>query len=150
MIFPCPACCFKWHASRRRKASGVLGSLYEILLTHGQARHGGGHISNNIGAVRISAYIQKEKEVDSKRTDFKACADPHSFALFSYLHPGNKVKPGNVTPMDLNGIGSIMEIPVEAVFLAFFYGHPFVAQECCEFHCLVVSQFYSLPSVAFF
>lgn len=26
VIFPCPACCFKWHASRRRKASGVLGS----------------------------------------------------------------------------------------------------------------------------
>ena len=24
----CPACCFKWHASSRRKASGVLGSPY--------------------------------------------------------------------------------------------------------------------------
>ena len=23
----CPACCFKWHASRRQKASGVLGYL---------------------------------------------------------------------------------------------------------------------------
>ena len=74
-IFPCPACCVKWHTSHRRKASGVLGSPTDLLLAHGQARHGGGHISNNIGAVRISAYIQKEKEVDSKRTDFKACAD---------------------------------------------------------------------------
>ena len=75
---------------------------------------------------------------------------PHSFALFSYLHPGNKVKPGNVTPMDLNGIGSIMEIPVEPVFFALFYDHPFVAQECCELYGFVVSQFYSLPSVTFF
>ena len=25
VIFPCPACCFKWHASCRRKANGVLG-----------------------------------------------------------------------------------------------------------------------------
>ena len=52
--------------------------------------------------------------------------------------------------MEFNGIGSIMEIPVEPVFLAFFHNHPLVAQECSEFHCLVVSQFYSLPSVTFF
>ena len=26
----CPACCFKWHASRRRKASGVLGLLFSF------------------------------------------------------------------------------------------------------------------------
>ena len=30
-IFPCPACCFRWHSSRRRKASGVLGSPYKIM-----------------------------------------------------------------------------------------------------------------------
>ena len=47
-------------------------------------------------------------------------------------------------------IGSIMEILVEAVFLALFYNHPLVAQECSYFHCLVVSQFYTLPSVALF
>ena len=56
----------------------------------------------------------------------------------------------NVTQMGLNAIGSIMEIPVEAVFLAFFDDHPFVAQECCELYGFVVPQFYSLPSVALF
>ena len=56
----------------------------------------------------------------------------------------------NVTQMGLNAIGSIMEIPVEAVFLAFFDDHPFVAQECCELHGFVMPQFYSLPSVALF
>lgn len=40
VIFPCPACCFEWHASRRRKASGVLGSLEMILVAYGQARNG--------------------------------------------------------------------------------------------------------------
>ena len=34
----CPACCFKWHASRRRKASGVLGSPTGLLVADGQAR----------------------------------------------------------------------------------------------------------------
>ena len=74
----------------------------------------------------------------------------HHFALFSYLHPGNKVKLGNVTPMEFYGIGSIMEISVEPVFLALFYNHSLVAQECSDFYSLVVSQFYSLPSVALF
>lgn len=74
----------------------------------------------------------------------------HHFALFSYLHPGNKVKLGNVTPIEFNGIGLIMEIPVEAVFLALFYNHSLVAQKCSDFYRLVVSQFYSLPSVAIF
>ena len=35
-VFPgqvmCPACCFKWHASRRQKASGVLGSYTDNLF----------------------------------------------------------------------------------------------------------------------
>ena len=74
----------------------------------------------------------------------------HHFALFPYLHPGNKVKPENVTPIEFNAIGSIMEIPVELVFFALFHDHPFVAQECCELYGFVVSQFYSLPSVTFF
>ena len=56
----------------------------------------------------------------------------------------------NVTPMALNTILSIMEISVEAVFLALFHNHPLVAQECSHLHSLVVSQFYSLPSVALF
>lgn len=74
----------------------------------------------------------------------------HHFALFPYLHPGNKVKSGNVTPIELSGIGLIMEIPVEPVFLAFFYNHTLVVQECSYLHSLVVSQFYALPSVALF
>lgn len=41
VIFPCPACCFKWHESRRRKASGVLGSPTDLLSAYGQARRGG-------------------------------------------------------------------------------------------------------------
>lgn len=56
----------------------------------------------------------------------------------------------NVTQMGLNAIGSIMEIPIEYVFLAFFHNHSFVTQECSELHSLVVSQFYALPSVALF
>ena len=52
----------------------------------------------------------------------------------------------NVTPM----VGSIMEIPVELVFLALFNNHPLVAQECSELNCLIMSQFYSLSSVALF
>ena len=56
----------------------------------------------------------------------------------------------NVTPMGLNANGSVIEIAIELVFFPFFDDHPFVAQECCEFYCLVVPQFYSLPSVTFF
>lgn len=56
----------------------------------------------------------------------------------------------NVTSMELNDIGLIMEIPVEPVFLALFDNHSLVAQECSDFYSLVVSQFYSLPSVALF
>ena len=56
----------------------------------------------------------------------------------------------NVTPMEFYDNGSIMEIPVEPVFFALFYDHPFVAQECCELYGFVGSQFYSLPSVTFF
>ena len=56
----------------------------------------------------------------------------------------------NVTQMGLNAIGSVIEIPVEPVFLALFHDHPFVAQECCELYGFVVPQFYSLPSVALF
>ena len=74
----------------------------------------------------------------------------HHFALFPYLHPGNKVKPGNVTPMAFCDIGSIMEITVEPVFLALFHNHSLVAQECSDLYSLVVSQFYALPSVAIF
>ena len=56
----------------------------------------------------------------------------------------------NVTPMELNANGSVIEITVESVFLAFFGDHPLVAQECCELYGFVVPQFYSLPSVALF
>ena len=56
----------------------------------------------------------------------------------------------NITPMEFCDIGSIMEIPVEPVFFAFFHNHPLVAQECSELNGLVVSQFYALPSVALF
>ena len=38
--FPVPSLLFKWHSSHRRKASGVLGSPYGVLLADGQARHG--------------------------------------------------------------------------------------------------------------
>ena len=79
-----------------------------------------------------------------------------SFALFPYLHPGIKVKPGNVTEKcHTDGVkrytGSIMEITVEFVFFAFFDDHPLVASgTVANFHRLVVPQFYSLPSVALF
>ena len=44
----------------------------------------------------------------------------------------------------------IMEISVIPVFLALFHDHPLVAQECSHLHSLVVSQFYTLPSIALF
>ena len=50
--------------------------------------------------------------------------------------------------MEFCGIGSIMEIPIEPIFLALFYNHTLVAQECSNLHSLVVSQFYTLPSIA--
>lgn len=105
----------------------------------------GFHISNRMGAVRMPSYIQKEN--GRLYLHGETC---HHFALFSYLHPGNKVKLGNVTPMAFCDIGSIMEIPVEPVFLALFHNHPLVAQECSDLHSLVVSQFYALPSIAIF
>ncbi len=144
-IFPCPACCFKWHASRRRKASGVLGSPYGVLLAHGQARYGLIPYPIRCRPVRMTSYMQREN--GRLHLHGETC---HHFALFPYLHPGNKVKSGNVTPMEFNAIGSIMEISVIPVFLALFYNHTLVAQECSHLHCLVVSQFYTLPSVALF
>ena len=56
----------------------------------------------------------------------------------------------NVRPMAFCEIGSIMKIPVESVFLALFYNHSLIAQECSYLHSLVVSQFYALSSVAIF
>ena len=52
--------------------------------------------------------------------------------------------------IDLIALLYVIEIAIELVFFPFFDDHPFVAQECCEFYCLVVPQFYSLPSVTFF
>ena len=103
------------------------------------------HISKNTGSVRMPAYIQKGN--GRLHLHGETC---HHFALFSYLHPGNKVKPGNVTSMEFFGIVSIMEIPAEPVFLALFHNHSLVAQKCSDLHSLVVSQFYSLPSIALF
>ena len=175
MIFPCPACCFEWHSTRRRKASGVLGYLYGILLAHGQARHGlmphfircgdcpdpsihirGKRPTPKDGISRLAKMRKPQctvvhEDFRIKRNAESALGDrPHSFALFSYLHSDNKVKLENVATMAFCGIGSIMEIPVELVFLAFFDNHPLVAQECCELYGFVMPQFYSLPSVALF
>lgn len=99
-IFSCPACCFEWHASRRRKASGVLGSPTGILVAHGQARNGlVSHLKQH-GVIRIPAYIQKGN--GRLHLHGETC---HHFALFSYLHPGNKVKSEDVTEKYLaNGV----------------------------------------------
>lgn len=50
----------------------------------------------------------------------------HHFALFSYLHPDNKVKPESVTSIEFNAIDLIMKISVEPVFLVLFYNHSLV------------------------
>ena len=56
-------------------------------------------ISNNTGSVRMPAYIQKGN--GRLHLHGETC---HSFALFPYLHPGIKVKPGNVTEKCHTGI----------------------------------------------
>ena len=56
----------------------------------------------------------------------------------------------SVRPMAFREIGLIMEISVIPVSLVLFYNHSLVAQECSDLHSLVVSQFYTLPSIALF
>ena len=73
----------------------VLGSLYGILLAHGQARHG---LILHLIQMRKPQCTVVHEDFRIKRNAESALWDrPHSFALFPYLHPGNKVKPGNVT-----------------------------------------------------
>ena len=60
VIFPCPACWFKWHSSRRRKASGVLGSPHRVYYWQtGKPGMDDSFTSNNADAVRFPVYIQK-------------------------------------------------------------------------------------------
>ena len=58
VIFPCPACCFKWHASCRRKANGVPHWVY--YWQTGKPGMDDSFASNNTDAVRFPMYIQKE------------------------------------------------------------------------------------------
>lgn len=61
VIFPCPACCFKWHSSRRQKASGVLGSPIGFITGRRASSARINTTSHTMrGGVRISVYIQKE------------------------------------------------------------------------------------------
>lgn len=124
----------------------VLGSPEINLVAHGQAltrRGSTSQITQGLSGFQCTY----KRENGRLHPHGETC---HHFALFPYLHPGNKVKPENVTPIEFNAIGSIMEIPVELVFFALFHDHPFVAQECCELYGFVVPQFYSLTSVALF
>lgn len=127
VIFPCPACCFKWHASCRRKANGVLGS--PIGFTTGR-RASPAWMIVSLQIIQMLSGFQctYKRKYGRLHLHDETC---HSFALFLYLHPGIKVKPGNVTEKCHTGIwwyrGSIMEISVEFVFFPFFYDHPLVA-----------------------
>ena len=126
-IFTCPACCFNWHVSRRRRAIGVLGS--PIGFTTGRRASPAWMIASLQIMQRMSGFqCTYKREHGGLHLYDETC---HSFALFPYLHPGIKVKPGNVTEKCHTGIwwyrGSIMEISVVFVFFPFFYDHPLVA-----------------------
>ena len=125
-IFPCPACCFKWHSSRCRKASGVLGSPIGFI-TGRQASPAWMIASLQIMQMLSGFQCTYKRKYGRLHLYYETC---HSFALFPYLHPGIKVKPGNVTEKCHTGIwwyrGSIMEISVVFVFFSFFYDHPLV------------------------
>ena len=90
-----------------------------------------------------------------KMADCTCMVKPAITLLYSHIYTpaiklSREMSQKNVRPMAFCEIGSIMEIPVEPVFLALFYNHTLVAQECSHLHSLVVSQFYALPSVALF
>ena len=89
-IFPCPACCFEWHASRRRKASGVLGSPLRTFTGTRASPTRIGIISQTTQG--LSGFQRTYKRENGRlHLHGETC---HHFALFPYLHPGNKVKPG--------------------------------------------------------
>ena len=99
-IFTCPACCFNWHASRRRKASGVLGSPIGFIT--GRRASPAWMIASLQIMQRMSGFqCTYKREYGRLHLHGETC---HSFALFPYLHPGNKVKPENVTEKCHTGI----------------------------------------------
>lgn len=122
-IFTCPACCFNWHVSRRRRASGVLGS--PIGFTTGRRASPAWMIASLQIMQRMSGFQCTYKRKYGRLHLYDETC--HNFALFLYLHPGIKVKPGNVREKCHIHSGSIMEISVEFVFFPFFYDHPLVA-----------------------
>ena len=99
-IFSCPACCFKWHSSRRRKASGVLGSPIGFI-TGRRASPAWMIASLQIMQMLSGFQCTYKREHGRLYLYDETC---HSFALFPYLHPGIKVKPGNVTEKCYAGI----------------------------------------------
>ena len=121
-IFLCPACCFKWHAFHRRKASGVLGSPIG-LITGRRASPTRRSFTPQI-TQGLSGFQHTYKRENGRLHLYgETC---HHFALFSYLHPDNKVKPESVTSIEFNAIDLIMKISVEPVFLVLFYNHSLV------------------------
>lgn len=100
MIVPCPACWFKWHSSRRRKASGVLGSPIGFI-TGRRASPAWSIASLQIVQMLSGFQCTYKRKYGRLHLYDETC---HSFALFLYLHPGIKVKPGNVTEKCHTGI----------------------------------------------
>ena len=39
---------------------------------------------------------------------------------------------------------------IEGIIFPFFYNHSFVAEQCCYFYRLVITEFYTLQSVTLF
>lgn len=99
-IFSCPACCFKWHSSRRRKVSGVLGSPIGFI-TGRRASPVWSIASLQIMQMLSGFQCTYKRKYGRLHLYDETC---HSFALFPYLHPGIKVKPGNVTEKCHTGI----------------------------------------------
>lgn len=59
--------------------------------------------------------------------------------LYSYIHPGNKVKSG-----------SNPEVGVEPVGISLPYDHMLLPEESCNLGCMVVPELYALQLIALF
>lgn len=92
-IFSCPAYCFKWHSSHRRKASGVLGSPIGFITGRRASPTRIDATSHTMRGCPVSS-VHTKGNYGRLHLHGETC---HHFALFPYLHPSNKVKPGNVT-----------------------------------------------------
>ena len=82
------------------------------------------------GRCRSDSLKQRERENST-------CAP--AVLLYSYIHPGNKVKSG-----------SNPEVGVEPVGISLPYDHMLLPEESCNLGCMVAPELYALQLIALF